>query len=35
MMMSMMGNTHGGHPRSGSGPGTDEDNNRITGSGSN
>ena len=21
MMMSMMGNTHGGHPRSGSGPG--------------
>jgi len=35
MMMSMMGNTHGGHPRSGSGRSTDEDNNRLTGSSSN
>ena len=35
MMMSMMGNTHGGHPRSGSGRSTNEDNNRLTGSSSN
>ena len=35
MRMSMMGNTHGGHPRSGSGRSTDEDNNRLTGSSSN
>ena len=35
MMMPMMGNTHGGHPRSGSGRGTDGDHNRLTGSGSN
>ena len=35
MMMSMMGNTHGGHPRSGSGRGTKEDHNRLAGPGSN
>jgi hypothetical protein len=35
MMMFMMGNTHGGHPRSGSGQSADEDNNRPAGSGSN
>jgi hypothetical protein len=35
MMMSMMDNTHGGHPRSGSGRGTKEDHNRLAGPGSN
>jgi hypothetical protein len=35
MMMSMMGNTHGGQPRSGSGRGTKEDHNRLAGPDSN
>jgi uncharacterized membrane protein YuzA (DUF378 family) len=34
MMMSMMGDMHDGGPRSGSGRSTDEDHNRLTGSGS-